>query len=138
LPLFLWVRLVLANTLYDINREHQRAKRRDVRREVEARHGSAGPHASSVVLAEKLAAQKLSPSEAAAASERRQALAEAIERLDAIDREVLALRAFEMLSNSEAAQVLGIQPATARQRYWRALRRLKVLLADRSKGEEVE
>jgi RNA polymerase sigma-70 factor (ECF subfamily) len=138
LPIFLWVRLVIADTLYDIHRKHLRAKGRDVRREEATGHGSAGPEASSVVLAGKLAAQRLSPSEAAAASERRKALAEAIERLEASDREILALRAFEMLSNAEAALVLEIQPATARQRYWRALRRLKALLAGRGQGEEAD
>ncbi len=49
----------------------------------------------------------------------------ALDRLDPIDREVLALRHFEELSNHEAAAALGIQPAAASKRYVRALERLK-------------
>ena len=42
-----------------------------------------------------------------------------------IDREILALRHFEELSNSETAAVLGLHKAAASNRYVRALRRLK-------------
>jgi len=53
----------------------------------------------------------------------------AIEQMDSIDREVLALRHFEELSNSEVAETLGIEPKAASIRYIRALRRLKEILA---------
>jgi RNA polymerase sigma-70 factor (ECF subfamily) len=48
--------------------------------------------------------------------------------MDALDREVLALRHFEELSNGETAEILGIQPAAASKRYVRALARLKQIL----------
>jgi len=54
--------------------------------------------------------------------------------MDAIDREVLALRHFEQLTTSEAAQVLGIQEAAAAKRYMRALVRLREMLADMPGG----
>ena len=54
---------------------------------------------------------------------------EALNRMDPIDREVLALRHFEKLSNVETAQVLGLEPTAASNRYIRALRRLKQILA---------
>ena len=57
-------------------------------------------------------------------------LQEAIERMDALDREVLALRHFEELTNAETAEVLGIQPKAASMRYIRALGRLKEILAE--------
>jgi RNA polymerase sigma-70 factor (ECF subfamily) len=50
---------------------------------------------------------------------------EALNGMDAHDREVLVLRHFEELSNAEAAQVLGIKPSAAVNRYVRALKRLK-------------
>jgi RNA polymerase sigma-70 factor (ECF subfamily) len=53
---------------------------------------------------------------------------EALNGMDPIDREVLALRHFEELGNSEAAQVLEISEAAASNRYVRALRRLKKIL----------
>jgi len=43
---------------------------------------------------------------------------------------VLALRHYEQLTSSEAAQVLGIQERAAAKRYLRALERLRELLAD--------
>jgi RNA polymerase sigma-70 factor (ECF subfamily) len=52
----------------------------------------------------------------------------AIEQMDPIDREVLALRHFEELTNSEVAEALGIEEKAASIRYIRALRRLKEIL----------
>jgi RNA polymerase sigma-70 factor (ECF subfamily) len=52
-------------------------------------------------------------------------LEDAIESMEPIDREVLALRHFEELTNSEVAEVLGIQQKAASIRYVRALRRLR-------------
>ena len=40
-------------------------------------------------------------------------LEEALDQMDAIDREVLALRHFEELTNSEVAQVLGVDTTVA-------------------------
>ena len=45
--------------------------------------------------------------------------------MDPLDREVLALRHFEQLTNAETAQVLGITEAAAGKRYLRALERLQ-------------
>ncbi|MGL4421598.1 MAG: sigma factor-like helix-turn-helix DNA-binding protein [Gemmataceae bacterium] len=53
-----------------------------------------------------------------------------MEGLEPLDREVLALRHFEELSNAESAQVLGILPAAASKRYVRALARLKDVLVE--------
>ena len=55
-------------------------------------------------------------------------LEEALEDMNAIDREVLALRHFEELTNSEVAEVLGIQQKAASIRYVRAIARLKTVL----------
>ena len=65
-------------------------------------------------------------------AERLLRLQEAINGLDPIDREVLSLRHFEQLSRTETAQVLGIEEPAASKRYFRALKRLKVLLTDMS------
>jgi RNA polymerase sigma-70 factor (ECF subfamily) len=49
--------------------------------------------------------------------------------MDQLDREILALRHFEQLSNGEAAQALGLSKSAASKRYIRALQRLKEILA---------
>ena len=71
-----------------------------------------------------------SPSQAAIREERLVQLREALESMDEIDREVLALRHFEELSNNEVAEVLGLQKTAASNRYVRALKRLKSILED--------
>ena len=48
--------------------------------------------------------------------------------MEPLDREVLALRHYEQLSNREIAHVLEISEAAASVRFMRALRRLKELL----------
>jgi RNA polymerase sigma-70 factor (ECF subfamily) len=52
----------------------------------------------------------------------------ALNGLDPLDRELLALRHFEELSNDAAASVLGIEPAAANIRYLQALKRLNEIL----------
>ena len=61
-------------------------------------------------------------------------LQEALNSMDPIDREVLALRHFEQLTTAEAAQVLGIREKAAGKRYLRALKRLKDMLASMPGG----
>jgi RNA polymerase sigma-70 factor (ECF subfamily) len=48
--------------------------------------------------------------------------------MEALDREILALRHFEGLSNGESAEVLGLSKTAANNRYIRALGRLRNLL----------
>jgi RNA polymerase sigma-70 factor (ECF subfamily) len=55
-------------------------------------------------------------------------LQDAINALDPLDREILALRHFEELSNDETAQVLDIKPSAASNRHIRALKRLRDVL----------
>ena len=66
--------------------------------------------------------------------EQKQQLHAALDAIDPIDREVLALRHFEQLTNVEAARVLGIQERAAAKRYLRALKRLKTILTDMPGG----
>ncbi len=55
-------------------------------------------------------------------------LQDALNSMDAIDREVLVLRHFEELSNDETAEVLDLHKAAASNRYVRALKRLRSIL----------
>ena len=49
----------------------------------------------------------------------------ALEEMNEIDREVIALRHFEELSNVETAEILGIETSAASKRYLRALKRMR-------------
>jgi RNA polymerase sigma-70 factor (ECF subfamily) len=52
----------------------------------------------------------------------------ALNGLEAIDREIILLRHFEELTNSEAAQLLGLKASAVCNRYVRALQRLRLVL----------
>jgi RNA polymerase sigma-70 factor, ECF subfamily len=124
-PLFLWLRWVMGNTLLVLHRHHLGVRMRDVRRE---QAGSGGDETCGNLIAE-LTAGVSGPATAARHAELRARVAEAMDRMSAGDREVLALRHFEQLSNAEAAQVLGIHERAAAKRYLRALERLREVLA---------
>jgi RNA polymerase sigma-70 factor (ECF subfamily) len=128
LPFFLWLRQLAGTRLAKLNRYHFRAARRDARREVPLFAGGV-PGASSVALADQLLASGSRPSETAARGELRERLLDALEQMDPLDREVLALRHFEQLTNSETARALGLTSGAASKRYVRALEKLRALLA---------
>jgi RNA polymerase sigma-70 factor (ECF subfamily) len=109
------------------------AQARNVNAEV--RRLPAGAGMTSVSLAARLVGGLTSPSQAVLREERLIQVREALEEMDEIDREVLALRHFEQLTNNEVAEVLGLQKAAASNRYVRALARLKQIL-DRVQSDE--
>jgi RNA polymerase sigma-70 factor (ECF subfamily) len=129
MPVFLWLRLLTGQRLLMLHRYHLGAEVRAAGQEVSLYRGAL-PHASSVSLAEQLLGRLTSPTAAAARAEMQLRLQEALNAMDPLDREVLVLRHFEELSNGETAAVLGVQKTAASNRYVRALRRLKDVLAD--------
>jgi RNA polymerase sigma-70 factor, ECF subfamily len=135
LPFFLWLRLLAGQRLVDLHRQHLGAKMRDAGREVSPRRGDL-PQASSESLAEMLLGRLTSPSRAAVRAETQARVQEALSAMDPIDREVLVLRHFEMLSNEETAQVLGLKPSAASNRHIRALKRLKEIMAEATSPDE--
>jgi RNA polymerase sigma-70 factor (ECF subfamily) len=124
LPFFLWLRLEVGQKLVDIHRFHLGTKMRDAGQEVSL-HRGALPQVTSLSLAEHLLGKLTAASHAAMRVELKLRVQEALNSMDPHDREVLILRHFEELSNAEAAQVLGIKPSAAVNRYVRALKRLK-------------
>jgi RNA polymerase sigma-70 factor (ECF subfamily) len=125
---FIWLRMIVNQTLVDLHRQHLGVQRRDAGREVSL-DGAPYAQATSASVAIQLVGTFTSPSGAAARADRHKLVQNAIEQMDPIDREVLALRHFEELTNSEVAEALGIEQKAASIRYIRALRRLKEILA---------
>jgi RNA polymerase sigma-70 factor (ECF subfamily) len=125
---FIWLRMIVNQTLIDLHRQHLGAQKRDAAREVSL-DGAPYAQATSASVALQLVGAFTSPSGAAARADLLGLVKTAIEQMDPLDREVLALRHFEELSNSEVAETLGIEQKAASIRYIRALRRLKEVLA---------
>jgi RNA polymerase sigma-70 factor (ECF subfamily) len=128
MPLYLWVRFLTGQKLIDLHRKHVGVKMRDAGQEVSLYRGAL-PQASSVSLAAQLLGRLTSASRAAIRAETQIRVQEALNSMDPMDREVLTLRHFEMLTNEETAHVLGIKKTAASNRYIRALKRLKEIVA---------
>jgi RNA polymerase sigma-70 factor (ECF subfamily) len=126
-PFFLWLRQLTGLKLAELHRHHLGTQMRDADREVSIYRGAL-PEVDSVSLAAHLLGTLTSPSQAAVRAERRVRLQEALNSLDPIDREILALRHFEQLSNQETAEVLELSPSGTTARHMRALKRLRAIL----------
>jgi RNA polymerase sigma-70 factor (ECF subfamily) len=128
LPFFLWLRNLTALKLAEVHRRHLGTQLRDADREVTLHRGML-PLADSVSLAAQLLGTLTAPSQAVIKAETRLLVQEALNSMDPIDREVLALKHFEQLSMTEIAEVLGLSKAGAGSRYLRAIKRLREILA---------
>jgi RNA polymerase sigma-70 factor (ECF subfamily) len=129
MPLYLWLRCLTGRKLQALHRRHLGTRMRAAGREVAPGAGTL-PQATSESLAAQLLGRFTTPSQAALRAELRARIQEALGGMEPLDREVLALRHFEQLANSEVAQVLEISEAAASNRYVRALKRLKKILTD--------
>jgi RNA polymerase sigma-70 factor (ECF subfamily) len=126
-PFYVWLRFLTLQRMQMMQRAHLGAQMRDAGREVSLPRGG-GPFASSESMAGQLVSHMTSPSQAAIRRELQEQLRRALEEMDPLDREVLALRHFEELGNGEVAEVLGISKEAASKRHVRALKRLRDIL----------
>jgi RNA polymerase sigma-70 factor (ECF subfamily) len=121
MPFRLWLRKTACERLLMLQRYYLRAARRSVSREAQ-------PDTSSFQLVQQLLAAGSTPSQRLGKAELARRIGEVMALLSETDREVLVMRNLEALSNQEVAEVLGIDPVAASQRYGRALLRLRKLL----------
>ena len=124
---FVWFRMIVTQSLIDVHRRHLGSLKRDAKRE-QNQHGGWDASSTSCSLAERLLGSLTSPSQALLRAELAAQLDAALATLSSLDQEVLALRHFEELSNSETAEVLKLSEQAASIRYVRALTRLKHVL----------
>ncbi|REJ85699.1 MAG: RNA polymerase subunit sigma-24 [Planctomycetota bacterium] len=124
---FIWMRLILNQTLADVHRRHLGAQIRDARREARSRPASMGD-STSLSLTVHLIGHLTSPSQAALREELSEKIDDALSTMSELDQEVLAMRHFEELSNSEIAAALEISEQAAAMRYIRALGRIRDIL----------
>jgi RNA polymerase sigma-70 factor (ECF subfamily) len=120
-----WLRQRVLQTLWDMQRTHGRDKR-SVHRE--DRMPLAGSNTTSITMARWLADDVTSPSQRVLKNEQQEQLQQALESMNEIDREILAMRHFEYLTNLQTAQALGISATAASNRYVRAAIRLSEIM----------
>ncbi len=129
LPFHLWLRQMARDRIIDAHRRHRAAARRSVDREQPL---APAPRLdeSTIDLATQLQAKEQTPATAATWRELNRRFQTACEQLEENDREIVFMRYFEQLSNSEVAASLGLSPQAASMRHYRAMRRLRELLED--------
>lgn len=134
-PVFLWLRWLTGMALQLVHRQHLGVHARDAHREVQLLNRPV-PDVSSVALAAQLLGRDTRPSMVAIRAERQRRLQDALNAMDALDREVLVMRHFEELTNAEVARELQLQESAASKRYVRALHRLREILSSLPGGLE--
>jgi RNA polymerase sigma-70 factor (ECF subfamily) len=123
--LFVWLRLIVGQTLADVHRRHLQTQSRDACRE---RSPAVRDSSSSAMMFSWLFGHLTSPSQAMLRKELTEQLESALASMSELDREVLMLRHFEELTNLETARVLKLTEQAASVRYVRALKRLQHIL----------
>ena len=129
IPFHLWLRRIANDHLVDEHRRHRLSAKRTLDRE---RSFTASDYAesSSCDLAAMLLDHELTPAAASIRAELEERFRRAIAELNEDDREIILLRHFEQLSNSETARALGLSEPAAGMRYLRALRKLRAILGE--------
>jgi RNA polymerase sigma-70 factor (ECF subfamily) len=123
---FVWVRQITYQCMIGVQRRHF-GEKRSPRREVRYRAGGDQSQAT-FSIARQLVGGLTSPSRGAIREELIQKVREGLDAMDEIDREVLALRHFEHMTNAEVAETLDLSPSAASNRHVRALGRLGEIL----------
>ena len=129
MPFHLWLRHIARDHMIDAHRRHRQAQRRSLDRE-QPLVPAAFADRSSIELAAQLFDQEATPASAAIRHELERRLQTALASLDEDDRDIITMRHFEQLSNSETARALRLSEAAAGMRHLRALRRLRAILGE--------
>jgi len=118
-PFLPWFHRILRNTCFSFLRKHRRLKKSSL----------SGVDSDGEDVDFEIVDLAPSPSANAVESERAVLLRDALERLSARDREILALRQFQELSYKEISRTLDIPEGTVMSRLYHARRRLAEALA---------
>jgi len=135
MPFHLWLRQLAKDRIIDLHRRHRVAAKRSLDRE-QRLEPAPRLDQSTLDLAAQLCDREMTPAEAATWRELERRFQAAVEQLEEKDREVVLMRHFEQLSNSEVAHALNLTEPAAGMRYLRAMRRLRALLSDPVSGEQ--
>jgi RNA polymerase sigma-70 factor (ECF subfamily) len=122
MPFSLWLLKTAHQRVLRIERDHLRTAKRAIDRELPL------PDESTMALAQRFVADGTSPSRQLRRQEAARHIRRTLARLSETNREIILLRNFEGLSNTEASQLLEISEDAAKKRYTRAVLQLQRLL----------
>ena len=128
-PLYFKLRLLLFQTLTSLERKHLQCRKRDAYKEVEVASDDETVPAGQVNW-NLFADTVTGPFTRIARNDRYELLRQALKNLSDNDRQILEMRHFDGLSNTECAEALKIEPKAASVRYIRALQRLQQKLKE--------
>lgn len=118
----LWIRQIAKDRIIDAHRRHRGSAKRSIDRE---QVNVASPDPSTLDLVGQICDRSPEPDVAATQKELAARVELAIANLNETDRDILLMRHYEHLSNSEVAVALGLTEPAAGMRYLRALRKLR-------------
>ena len=124
-----WMRLVTLERLLAVRRQHIDIQKRDARRELSI-DCDIGFGATSMALAAGLLDKLSTASGKVVRAEQKAKLHQLLDEMNENDREIIALRIFEGLTNGEAAEVLQLTKQTTSKRFVRAIDRLRTSMSD--------
>jgi RNA polymerase sigma-70 factor, ECF subfamily len=128
---YIWLRFLTLQQLVNAHRKHLGVKARTATQEQQMEQ--AGLESSAMACC--LVGGESTPSAIVARSEEIARLTAALDEMEPLDREVLALRHFEQLEHAEIADLLGMTTAAVSSRYRRALRRIGRAINSDDHGE---
>ena len=127
-PVYCKLRTILLQTITDLERKHLRSTKRDAYRELEI--DGDGDVSSPGLNWNMFADTVTGPLTQLARQDRYELLRKTMESLPEHDREILELRHFDGMSNTECAEALHLTQKAASIRYVRALEHLKKQLIE--------
>jgi RNA polymerase sigma-70 factor (ECF subfamily) len=134
MPFHLWMRQIARDRLIDAHRRHRVSAKRSVDREQAMAIGG-DMDRSTMELAAQLCDGQMTPAAAATMRELQERFEAALVDISEQDRDIILMRHYEHLSNQEVAQILELTEPAASMRYLRAIRRLRVVLAEPPSGD---
>src|SRR5262245_20031880 len=125
---FLWLRAVAGRVIDSVNQQHVGDRSAQAEGEISLYRGSL-PEVTAASMAAQLLGDRAA-NQAAVRAEMLVRLQPAVNGLDPMDREILALRNLEELSADETAAALGLTKGAATIRYLQAVKRLNEILGN--------
>jgi len=125
MPFHAWLRQLTRDRIADVYRR-ELADKRDVARE----QNIAATDRSSLNPLAQIRDDQLTPAAMLLRKEFAERFHHAVDQLEADAKEIILMRHAEQLTNSQAAELLGLSEPAAGMRYLRALRQLKALLGE--------